>query len=525
MPAERVEIIYEASVRGADQIKDLSNKTKELGESNDEIAPKINRAAAAQEKQKDTMLKARAAIQQFRREIFALTTVVSTIYALSQSSDRLASTLEKAGDTIRDNFLGPLGNGVDALLEKFVAFPARVAGALSVLGIGNFKQALQIANQTKTSDEDKKTRAQQIQDLNIFAQTAKAKGQDLISQEKDQQARRIKILGDANKERRDLLAQQLNDLDAAEKKALQLQQLGLKNQLQVFNDFKKDLVGVFRGGVGETLFNLFEGNAQSGSEVLKNFTTGISRALSDAISQSLSTTIFGGGFSGGLMSGFSNLWTNFKNILSGKNPTTQAIEDMHQTLKNATDCICRTADNTSNIGNSNLRYEGIITPAGASALQKIGSITSLVGAVAGAGAFAGGLSGGGIPTPGAGGDIPLPPGAGITMAPPPLHHTGGFVRAYSTGGEVPITAQGGEFVVRKSVAMANKDFLTDFNLHGNVKKSKNAGGGNVFIIKANDAASFDRQLSTPSGRAQIETQVIRAIMSNGNIRQVIKNFT
>ena len=138
-----------------------------------------------------------------------------------------------------------------------------------------------------------------------------------------------------------------------------------------------------------------------------------------------------------------------------------------------------------------------------------------------------GAGGGGTPSGGGagGGDV-----AGPSMEWPPSggggpdgvrFHSGGRVPAFATGGEVPITAQPGEFVMRKSVSQGNKELLQELNATGRVK---GASGGNVFLIKANDAQSFAQMLSSPASQAQLEVEVIKAIMRNGNVRNVIKNF-
>jgi len=133
------------------------------------------------------------------------------------------------------------------------------------------------------------------------------------------------------------------------------------------------------------------------------------------------------------------------------------------------------------------------------------------------GAITGGISGlAGLKFPSFGG---LPASAGVTFGPNSFAHTGGAVR-FQTGGEVPAVLHQGEFVVRRSVAQDNKEALKEMNAGG----KKIRGTQNVFMIKANDASSFADMLSTPSARAQLEIQVIRAIMANGQIRQIIKDF-
>lgn len=489
MPGERVEIIYEATVRGGEKIQDLSRKTAELQDANDKVTKATEGAARAQDKQKDALLRARDAIKAFRREIFAITFAIGLIKGLSSASDELAERFEKLGRAT-SKMLQPLGNAI-----------ARFFGGKGELS--DTKKAELLSMQEDIA---------RLRGDNAEALRKKLEGEEIKFTNSIQSLSEDKkrIFREEFEERKKLLIEQQR-----------LEELGLKRQREIFNDFKKDLVTGFRGETGNVLFNLFEGNSQSGGDILKGFRTAISRALSDALSQSLFTSVLGGG-------GLSGFFDNFKSILTGKNSTTSAVKAVEDRMKEANsilaqarDCICITAENTAIIAANSHAMPGqmTITPPKKGALDKIGAIS---GAVASVGMLFAGAGGGGAAPPV---DAGLPPGANITMGGGPLMHTGGFVRAYSSGGEVPITAQGGEFVVRKSVAMMNKDFLTDFNMHGDSKRSKNAGGGNVFIIKANDAASFDRQLGTPSGRQQIEVQVIRAIMGNGNIRKVIQNFT
>lgn len=74
--------------------------------------------------------------------------------------------------------------------------------------------------------------------------------------------------------------------------------------------------------------------------------------------------------------------------------------------------------------------------------------------------------------------------------------------------------------MRRAAAEQNKDLLRSIN--GGATPMK--GTGNVFIINANDAASFASMLSSPSAQAQIEISVIRSVMSNGNLRNILKNY-
>lgn len=520
MPGERVEIIYEATARGAERVQDLTRKTQDLedatnraSDANMKATTASKKATEQQAKHNDALLSARKAIRDFHKEIFALAFAVGILRSLAQSSDELASRLEGIGKAAT-RVLNPIGNMI-----------ARMTTMQGLMGFatGGFVGASAKSKNAQIGLSD----AKKTELLGMQEDIARLRGNSAEALRKKLEAEEIKFnasIQSLSDEKKRIFRAEFEERKKLLIEQQRLEELGLKNQRQIFNDFRKDLVSGFRGSTGETLFNLFEGNSQSGGDILKSFRSGISRALSDAISQSLFSSVLGGG-------GFGGFFDNFKNILSGKDKgadaaakTAKNTEDMKSILQRAKECICRTAENTAAMAGMSkgpTSYEGTITSPGANWAQKAGSITSLVGAVAslGAGAAVGAGGGGSV-----GYNNPSGNFANITNGTGPLMHSGGFVRAYSSGGEVPVTAQAGEFIMRKSVAQNNKEFLKEMNLNGSTKKNP-MGGGNVFLIKANDAASFSDLLSTPSGRASIESQVIRAIMGNGNMRQIIREYT
>lgn len=517
MPGERIEITYEAYVKGIESIKDLSARTSELTQKNKELEEKIQRMTAASEKQHTALEKARHAILAFRKELFAITFVMGGIVvalkALSGNSDELSSSFEKLSMSSKA-FWSPSGAFISKIFNQ-------ITGIKKLQDSGFFDKytgAENVAERDLTVKNIEFKRKLQYENLMLQGRTEEALNRKLAV-EKAQMEREIQTV--SNGKEAEAIRTLFKKRSELLKEEQQYAELGLKRQFEIIKQFKMQLVDAFRGGLSDPIAKVLSGEKQGPMDVLKGFQTGIAHAIANAISETITSKLFGP--SGPL----GNLFSFLKPKTT--DPTTVAVNKvsddvrlMHQTLKNATDCICRTAENTAAMAanRSVARYEGTITPPKASTLSKIGAISNLVGAVAGAGALTGA---GGAPAPG-GVNNPSGNFANITMANGPLMHAGGFVRAYSSGGEIPITAQGGEFVVRKSVAMANKDFLTDFNMHGDSKRSKKGSGGNVFIIKANDAASFDQMLSTPSGRQQIETQVIRAIMENGNVRKIIRDF-
>ncbi len=489
---DSAKITLEYVTRGMENVKRAQEETARLKETTDRAAESHLRASQLVEKHAAALANARQVIVAFRMALLPVAVAIGVVSGglklATASSDALQERMEALGSTIKNTVLNALNPAANALARFF-------------------------GNQGKLS------RGTRIDILGMQSETAKLRGDELTALLKRQEAERIKLLEGATEERKRIIGKELEARQQAEREALRLQQLGLKNQLQVFNDFKKDLVGSLRGSTSDTLFNIFEGNKQSGEDIRKNFRSGIHRAISEALSQSLFSSIFGGG-------GFSSFFENFKNILTGKNKTEERIaeytERTAQILTKVQDCICRTAENTAAMASQGVgaaaRYEGTITPPGTSVLGKIGAISNLVGSVASIGAGAAGGMGGAKT-----GGYNNPSGnfANITMGGGQLGHAGGYVRAYSAGGEIPMTAQGGEFIVRKSVAMRNKGFLKEFNSGG----GSSMGSNHFYVnIKANDSKSFDEQLGTSSGRERIQFQVIRSIMMNSEIRRVIKDF-
>lgn len=479
MAGENVTITYKILLENIQALDEFKRKNQEAETTIKGLETKIKNLTQSQEKHVSAMNRARMAILAMRKELFALVAVAGTLKALSMASDELAERFDKLGRAAIKAFQ-PLGNMI-----------ARMFGGKGEL-----------------SDASK------INLLGIQEEIARLRGNDSEALLKRLEADEIKFnktILTLSEEKQKIFRQEFEERRKLLIENQRLEELGLRRHQQIFNDFRRDIVSGARGQTGDTLFKLFEGEKQSGAEVLQGFRTAIHRAVADAISSSLFTSLAGILPSGGL-----------KDFFLGKNATTKAVEDvekkmddLNRTAELMRNCICRTAENTgfmaANVGRGGGgMLEGTITPPGVPWYQKVGAIADLVGSVASLGSAVGGIGG----APGSiegGGYVPS------TM------HKGGFVRAYGGGGEVPITAQAGEFVVRKSVAQRNKDMLKELNMNGEARRSP-GGGGNVFLIKANDAASFDDMLSTPSGRERIQAQVIRSIMMNGDLRKTIKSF-
>jgi hypothetical protein len=494
MPGERVEIIYEASVRGADKIQDLSRKTQELDDANTKVSRATEGATRAQLKHNDALLRAREAIHNFKKELFAITFAIGLLKGLTSASDELAERFEKLG-RLTAKILQPLGNAL-----------ARLFGGKGEL------------SDVKKSEL-----------LSLQEDVARLRGDNAEALRKKLEAEEIKFnnsIMSLSEDKKRIFRSEFEERKRLMIETQRLEELGLKRQQQIFNDFKKDLVSGLRGSTGETLFNLFEGNAQSGGDILKNFRSGLNRALSDALSQSLFSGLFGGG-------GISGIFENFKNILSGRNSTTMAVDkvaekisEMHQTLSQATDCICRTAENTAAMagrGSPQISFEpGKDTMKG---VRMAGAITGLVATVAsiGAAGAAGAGSGAGAAASGPSGNF-----ANISMGPGamgPVGRYGGLesmlprIPRFKNGGEVPAILHAGEYVVNAQATRRNKETLAAINSGG-------SAGGHTFnvFVKANDAKSFDDQLGSSAARARMEIQVIRMIMENGNVRRVMKEY-
>lgn len=479
MADENVKIVYEAVVRGMQQVEELARKNEQLQGENDKMAASVKRLSQEHEKQQSTLIRAQQAVRLLRREMavfgFALGTLAATMALLSKGSSNLASAMEELG---REAAIAsrPMGD----FMAKFI----RLMG-----GKGFTSPDLSISNQARLAGM-----FSDIESLRGNTQAAlleKLRAEEITTAQQvgDKWQTTFKRVFD---ERKKLLMENL-----------QLEELGLKRMSQIQKDFKKDTVQGLRGGVSDTLFNFLQGEKQSGADILKNFMTPLNRAVSEAFSQALFTTFASGG----------NFFQNFKNIFTGRSPAAIAAEntakatastdskmsDLAAILRQIAECTCSTA---RSVGGG---ITGTITPPKASGLQKASSILGAVSLISGLGA---GL----MPTP-----TPTPV---LTFAPQTKLHNGGWVPHFSSGGEVPAMVQPQEFVVRRSAALKNRDILKEINAGGEPVR----GAQNVFLIKANDAESFAAMLSSPSARAQLEIQIMRAISLNGGLRDVIRSY-
>lgn len=500
MPDQDVSIQYNAIVTGAGDVAALAAANNELGAQVSNYAAKTNQATDAQEKHKNVLLQAHSAVRAFHRELFVAAGVIGlmtfSLRAMAAGSESAQIGLETLTSGV-NRMMGAIGNN----LAMVTAFWGAIFGGAS------FDQAAKIS---KAQTDAARSLDTQVKLLTMESQTYKSMGDERLALEKKQEAEQIALKKEGMTQRYQILKDGLDKEQAAERDAFELSELGLKSHIQIMRDFQKNLVGgALEGSTQSVLEKTLSGQRQTGSDVMKTFQAGFAKAISEAISQSLWTSLMSGG----------NFFENLKNIFTGRTPAVlaaeraaKASEDMAKkddeilaVLRQIAECTCSTAQSISR------GYTGTIMPPKTSGIQKAASIFGVIGSL-GSFNFGGGSSGG----------IADATSPSLDIAPSVYspHSSGGWVRSFPSGGEVPITAQPGEFVVRRSAAEQNKDLLRSINNGGTPMK----GAGNVFIINANDAASFASMLGSPSAQAQIEISIIRSIMSNGNLRNILKNY-
>lgn len=500
MPDQDVQIQYNAIVTGAGDVQALAAANGELANQVGGYTNKITQATDAQTKHKNALLQAHSAVREFHRELFVAAGVVGlltfALNSMSKGSESAQIGLETLTGGI-NKMMGVIGNN----LAMVTAFWGAVSGGAS------FSQAARIS---KAQTEAAQSLDTQVKLLNMESQLYKTNGDDMNAMLSKQAAERLALKKSEGEKSYQLFKDALDRQQAAEIEAFRLSEMGLKSHMQIARDFQKNLVGgALEGSTQSVLEKTLSGQHQTGSDVMKTFQAGFAKAISEAISQSLWTSLMGGG----------NFLDNLKNIFTGRTPAVLAAErgakasediskkndEMLAVLRQIAECTCSTA---KSLGGG---ITGTITPPKTSGLQKAASIFGLIGSL-------GGLGNIGAGTP-SGGSAPEP---SLTIDPSVYtpHSSGGWIHSFPSGGEVPITAQPGEFVVRRSAAQQNKDLLRDINNGGKPV----SGTQNVFVINANDASSFAAMLKSPSSQSEIEIAVIRAVMSNGSLRSILKNY-
>lgn len=586
MPGERVEILYEVITRGQEKIAQLSRQTAELEAQNKKLTATMNRNNEAQAKAETSSANLSKSLRQVRSVMLPLTLTLAALaggYAiLSKNSDNLQSLNEKVGrsvsklaNTLGDQLAVALKDSADGIvkmldgLNKLASHPGISAGIQDFFksggnlfafgaGMADKKRALKMAADAQAkSDQMASLRVEKMrEDFAIGIARAEGNIQEALRLQIAQKRKLIDLdesLGSHKKEMLKLFDQQA----AAEMQALKMAELSLKNYQQIGKDFKRDIVGAFRSGVSDPIFDLLQGKKMNLQDLIEPLRSGINRAISNAIGEMFVTKAFSKGspFSGiGKMFGFGKdkMDPTAKAVEEASKKQDNKLNELIRTMEQVARCACNTAASSgitasgvgvlaNNVGRMG-GYSGIsgITATlagggGGGILSKIGSIAGAVSTlgsfVSGSSSFLSSMGGGGGGLSGLGGGVGggtgLPSGAGFSgggfgSLPVESRHSGGWVkgRRFASGGEVPAFVQPGEFVVRRGAAQENKDALEAMHQGKPVKGT----GGHVFLIKANDAQSFVQHLATPAARAQLEIQVIKAIMGNGTAREVIKNY-
>lgn len=498
MPDNVVDIVYRVSFPGKDQMTDFIARQREMNDTVSTSKTKTDEAAKSQENHKNILQQAHQAARQLHRELYVGAAIIGLVTVALTSMAKGSESAQMGLETLT-GWLNQAGGAAGNFIAKWVA----VAGAMS--GGANFGSAMKIADAQTNAAKSLDT---QVKLLSMEAQTLKFKGDEMGALVAKQQAEQTALKKDGLTQRYYILKDALDREQAAETEAFRLSELGLKSHNQIAADFKRNLVGnAFQGSTQSVLEKTLSGEHQTAGDAAKTFQQGIARAISEALSQSIFTTMFQGG----------NFFDNLKNLFTGNSPQVQAAkraasaseallkkdDEILGVLRQIAECTCSTARSVSG------GFSATIEPPKTSGLAKAKAITDLIGSAAGAAGMFSGFGGGGGQTGGGNPNLDLLP-SGYSVEP-----------TFPSGGEVPIMAQPGEIVMRRSVAQQNKEMLLGMN--AGMKPSR-GGGGSVFIIKANDAASFTDMLSSPSSRAALEIQIMRAIMANGNLRDVMRRF-
>ena len=577
--ADRTRQLDNETKRVQSEVTDFNRAMFNLNDTNKKVEDSTRRVTEETKKHKSALAQSTSEIKSFRREMFTVSLILGTTIGvfrgflaasdsgtgiledLGTSTKRLAAAI---GDSLSASLAGS-ANALTAWIDKIteaiqasknlqqtitsvsLAGPAGVGQGI----VRGTAQALGFTLPTSKEEEESKLLALKQESLRTeklkedFAiQIARSEGDTVKALELQiEQKKRIAATEIASKKQREEILGLIDKAGKAELDALRRAELGIRSIKQIHKEFARDIVSSFEHLASDPLFKMLQGERQSFQDIFKGFTTSINRAFSDLIGKSFVASIFGGGnFFDIIKENFETL----KGTLSGKNATVTATEKVAKTasdidtkieeLKNlmarAQACMCRTADNTAFIGNNLGRAGGMSGITGITAEITGGgggggwlsSIGKIAGAVSSIGSlFSGGVNIGGSASAAVSQGLSAIPTASQLEAAGAFFktsHAGGPAR-FQMGGEVPAFLHPNEYVVKASAAMANKDLLRDIN-EGDTKRSRKAN--NVFLIKTNDAQSFSDMLGSPSSQAKLEIEIMRAIMRNGDIRRIIRDF-
>ena len=487
MPGQRVEITYEAFVRGVERIEELVKKNQELQQQTEQYKEKLRQTNAVQEKQDSIFLKARRGIIAFRRELFAIAVAVGVVAGslklLSFGSETAAAGKEELGVAIRNVF----GKGAETFARLFTGGKPKFTTATEVrllmmqADIEEMRGNMRLALQKKFEAEEKRL----IKETGLLW--------ELTYKKVFEERRRLAL------------------------ESARLEELGLKSHARIRAELKSGVVGGTAGAAGDVLFQFLQGEMKSRQDILKTFQTNFNRVIADAISQSLFTAFAEGG-------GLKGFFNSMKDFFKGRSPqvkeqeqTNDLLNELNKKTERVAVCICTASERLGAISGAatGSAITAEIIPPPRTALDKIGAIAGAISTVASLGSAIGGAPPG-IPK---GGNFPTRFPPDIKMLPPSPIPDVPALPIYQRGGEIPILAHRGEFVMNAQAAQENKDLLKSINAGERTKTAQN-----VYFIKTNDAQSFAQMLASPAARTQIEIGVSRAILTNGQIRQIMRDF-